>query len=129
MARNKLKLNRDKTELLVISSKHRPCPSLDSILAGDYRVRPSNTARNIGVVFDQTLSLEEHVISVCKSALFHLRNIFKIREYLTVESTKALVHAFVTCRLDNCNSLLIGSPKCLIIKLQCIQNCTARLVA
>ena len=47
MARNKLKLNRDKTELLVIGSKHRPCPSLDSILVGDCRVHPSNTARNM----------------------------------------------------------------------------------
>ena len=69
------------------------------------------------------------MISVCKSALFHLRNIVKIREYLTVESTKALIQAFVTCRLDNCNSLLTGSPKYLIAKLQRIQNCAARLVA
>ena len=84
-------------------------------------IHPSNTVRNTGVVFDQTLSLDEHVISVCKSALFHLQNIVKVREYLTVDSTKALVHAFVTCRLDNCNSLLTGSPKYLITKLQRIQ--------
>ena len=44
-----------------------------------------------------------------------------IREYLTVESTKALVHAFDICRLDNCNSLLTRSRKYLIIKLQRIQ--------
>ena len=77
---------------------------------------------------DQTASLDGHVKSVCKSALFHFRNIAKIREYLNVESTKSLVHAFVTCRLDNCNSLLIGSPSFLIQKLQRIQNCVARLV-
>ena len=129
MTRNKLKLNRDKTELLIISSIYLPRPSLDSIVVGDYRVCSSITARNIGVVFDQTLSLEKRVVSVCKSALFHLRNIAKIREYLTVENTKILVHAFVICRLDNCNSLLVGSPKYLIQKLQRIQNCAARLVA
>ena len=49
--------------------------------------------------------------------------------YLTSESTKTLVHACVTCRLDNCNSLLLGSPKYMIQKLQCVQNCAARLVA
>ena len=100
--------------------KHRPCPLLDSILVGECRVCPSNMARNIGVVFDQTLSLDKHLNLVCKSTLFHLRNIVRIREYLTVDSTKALVHAFViiTCRLDNCNLLLTGSPKHLIIKLQ-----------
>ena len=83
----------------------------------------------IGVVFDQTLALDKHVNLIRKSALFHLRNIVKVREYLTVKSTKALVHAFVTCRLDNCNPLLTGSPKYLITKLQRIQNCAVRLKA
>ena len=129
MTRNKLKLNRDKTELLVISSRNRPRTSLDSIVVGNCRVCPSVSARNIGVVFDQTLSLEKHVNSVCKAALFHLRNIAKIGEYLTVDNTNILVHAFVICRLDNCISLLVGSPKYLFQKLQRIQNCTARLVA
>ena len=96
---------------------------------GNCRVCPSVLARNIGVVFDQTLSLEKHVNSPRKASLFHLRNIAKIREYLTVNSTKSLVHAFVICRLDNCNSLLEGSPKYLFQKLQRIQNCAARLVA
>jgi len=51
MSCNKLKLNRVKTELLVISSKYRPCPSLDTILVGDHRVERFDKARNIGVVF------------------------------------------------------------------------------
>ena len=67
--------------------------------------------------------------SVCKSALFHLWNIAKIRMYLTSESTKTLVHGYVTCRLDNCNSLLLGSPKYVIQKVQRVQNCAACLVA
>ena len=51
MARNKLKQKRDKTELLVIRSKHRPCRVLDSMMVGDCCICPSNTVRNIGVVF------------------------------------------------------------------------------
>ena len=86
------------------------CYASDSILVGDFYVRPSDTARTIGVVFDKTMSFDKNVNSVCKSAVFHLRNIAKIRNYLTIENTKALVHSFVTCRLDNCNSLLVGSP-------------------
>ena len=117
------------TELLVISSKYRPRPSLDSILVGDHRVNRFDKAWNIGVVLDETLSLDNHVNSVCKSALFHLWNIAKIRMYLTSESTKTLVHAYVSCRLDNCDSLLLGSPKYMIQKLQRVQNCAARLVA
>ena len=108
---------------------NRPRPSLDSILVGDHRVNRSDKARNIGVAFDETLSLDKHVSSVCKSVLFHLWNIAKIRIYLTSESTKTLFHAYVTWRLDNCNSLLLGSPKYMIQKLQRVQNCAARVVA
>ena len=64
MSFNKLKLNRDKTELLVISLKYRPRPSLDSILVVDHRVEWSDKARNIGVVFDETFSLDKHVSCV-----------------------------------------------------------------
>ena len=78
MSCNKLNLNRDKTELLVIRLNYRPRPSLDSILVGDHRVKRSDKARNIGVVFDENLPLDKHVSSVCKSALFHLWNIAKI---------------------------------------------------
>ena len=65
---------------------------------------------------------------ICKAFLYHIRNIACIRRFLSEECTKALVHAFVTCRLDNCNSLLHGLPKNQIEKLQRVQNCAARLV-
>ena len=46
-----------------------------------------------------------------------------------MKNTKTLVHAFVTCRLDNDgNALLYGLPKYLIAKLQAVLNCAARLI-
>lgn len=74
---------------------------------------PSHFARNIGVIFDNKLNKERQVSAICKSAFFHIRNIPRIRKFLSVDSAKASVHAFVTCRLDNnyCNSLLYGLPK------------------
>ena len=59
---------------------------------------------------------------------YHLHNIRRIRKFLTVESTKVLVHAFIMGRIDYCNHLLHGLPTTHINKLQCVQNAAARLI-
>ena len=99
MSLNKLKLNDDKTELLVIGSGNLSASQLPSFTATDGSViQPSHSAKNIGVIFDNKLNMERQVSAICKSAFFHIRNISRIRKFLSVSSTKALVHAFVTCR-------------------------------
>ena len=130
MSLNRLKLNGDKTELLVFGSKHRPVYQLLSFTAVDGSViKPSQSASNIGVIFDNKLNMECQVAAICKSAFFYICNISSIRKFLSAESTKMLVHAFVMCRLDNCNSLLYGLPKYLIHRLQfVVQNCALRLI-
>ena len=129
MLLNKLKLNQDKSELLVLHAKHRPSPSLDFVGVGDSNIVPSDFARNIGVVFDITFSLERHVIELCKTAFYHIRSISRIRKYLSYDTTKVLIHAFITSRLDNCNSLLYNLPKYLINRLQYVFNSAAKLVS
>ena len=52
----------------------------------------------------------------------------RIRKYLSRSVTESLVHAFITSRIDYCNSLLYGLPNSHIMKLQRIQNAAARLV-
>ena len=46
----------------------------------------------------------------------------------TIDATKTLLCAFVLSKRDYCNSLLSGSPKHLLDKLQKVQNSAARLV-
>ena len=129
MSLNKLKLNSEKTELLVIGSQNLSASQFTSFTAIDGSViQPSQFVRNIGVIFDNKLNMERQVAAICKSAFFHIRNISRIRKFLSVNCTKAFVHAFVPCRLDNCNSLLYGLPKYLVHRLQLAQNCAARLI-
>ena len=44
------------------------------------------------------------------------------------KTTKTLVHAFVTSKVDYCNSLLYGVPKYLLQRLQRVLNYAARIV-
>ena len=128
MLSNNLKLNNDKTELLVLHSKFRPKPSIGDVSVGNIQVSPSDEARNLGAIFDSTISYERHISELCKSAFYHIRNISHVRKYLSAESTEKLVHALVTSRLDNGNALLFGLPDHLIKRLQSILNAAARLI-
>ena len=128
MVINKLKINQDKTEVVLISSWYRPRPPLESLQIGNVTVVPSPRARNRGVIFDKCFNFEDHIKSICKSSHYHIRNIAKIRKYIDEESAEIVVHALVTVKLDSCNSLLYGLPQHLISRLQSIQNTAARVV-
>ena len=91
-------------------------------------INPSKTARNIGVLFDSSLSMEEHIKASCKSAFFHLSIIARIRKHLLAQAAEALIHSLVTSKVDFCNSLLYGVPIQPIQKLKSVQNSAARLL-
>ena len=129
MATNSLKLNDDKTVFLLVGRKAQISKvSLDSFLVGESVIPKSDTAVNLGTLWDSELNLKLHVEKTCNSALYHLRNIYKIRKCLSKSDTETLVHAYITSRLDYCNSLLINLPDYLIGNLQMVQNAAARLV-
>ena len=71
--------------------------------------------------------MKEHIKTVCKSAMAAIRCIGQIRGFLTNQATLTLVHAFVTSRIDSCNSLLFGLPATDIHRIQMLQNIAARL--
>ena len=79
--------------------------------------------------FDSNLNLQEQIHKTCKSGFLHLYNIRRIRKYLSQESARTLVHAFIIGRIDYCNSLLFGLPSTHLPKLQRLQNAAARLIS
>ncbi len=129
MSDNFLKLNADKTELLLIGNPKRVSKVQSFQLAvGDAVVRPSASARNLGVIFDDTLSFKQFCLKSASAATFHIRSLSRIRSHLSHDLTRRLCTSFVLSRLDYCNSLLAGLPKCSLRPLQLAQNMAARLV-
>ncbi len=88
----------------------------------------SSTVTHLGVILDSNLSFENHISNVTKTAFFHLRNISKLRNMLSVSDAEKLVHAFMSSRLDYCNALLGGCPASSINKIQIVQNAAARVL-
>ena len=127
---NRLKCNDSKTEVLVMSSKHTPLSwqNMPPLSIGNCNIVPSSNIRNLGVTMDEHLTLFTHVNSIVRSAFLKIREISYYRRFLTLDSTKTLMHAYVTSRVDYCNSLLFGLPNNLIRKLQSVLNTAARVV-
>ena len=127
IACNGLKLNPDKTELIVFHSKHSPrftvraAGSLSTTAASPY-------IKNLGVYLDSSMSMTKHVDNIVRTCYLYIRNISRIRPYLSVKSCQSLVQAYVISRLDYCNSLLYSLPSRTISRLQRIQNNAARLI-
>ena len=126
---NDLKLNGDKTEVLHITSRFRNSSPLPCVQICNSSIEPVESARNLGVIVQNDLKMDLFVNNICRSASFALYRIGQIRKFLDKKCTEMLVHAFITCRLDQCNSLLYTLPESQIAKLQRIQNSAARLVS
>jgi len=69
-----------------------------------------------------------HIAALSRSCFFHLRWLRAKKQSLTYDATRTLVHAFVSSRLDSCNSLLAGVSSQLLQRLQVVQNAATRVV-
>jgi len=74
------------------------------------------------------LTLSAHVAALSRSGYYQLRQLRQLVQSMTVEAAITAAAAFISCRLDYCNSLLYGLPHILLRKLQSVQNATARLI-
>ena len=129
MLTDRLIINDDKTEFLVIGTRQQLSKvNIDSLCVGNATVLPSSEAKNLSCWLDNQLKMVSHINKTCKAAFFYLFNIRRIRKFLSSENTQVLVNAFVTSRLDYCNSVLYGLPTTELQKLQRVQNAAARLI-
>ena len=91
----------------------------------DNIVKASESVRNLGILFDRALIMEKHSVAVAKTCYFHLRNIGRIRPFITDSACKTLINSMVTSRLDYSNALLTGTSGSVTDRLQLVQNTAA----
>ena len=110
MRSSKLKLNPDKTEDLLFGTKlHRkefmkysPAKLLDQ------EITPTDSTRNLGIVFDGGLNFRKHISLVCRSCYYHICDLRRLRRY--------------------CNGFLYNVTNRELNRLQEVQNCLAQVV-
>lgn len=118
---HRLMFNDSKTEFLVIGSSQQ----LSKVTIPS--IKPLKHVRNLGAWFDNHMSMNTHTGKMCSKAFGGLYNIRQIRKYLSAESTKCLIYAFVTSHLDYCNALLYKLPQYQYDRLEKAPNTAARV--
>ena len=113
MGNNKLKLNPDKTEFMVIGDDQ-----IRSYLKSSFPVsllgntmEPAESVKNLGVILDAENSMHRHVANLCRISYYHLRELQSVRRYLNHETAVKVANASVSSRLDYCNSLLYNTKR------------------
>ena len=126
MCQNFLKLNEEKTEVVVFGAKEERLKVRAQLQTT--MLKTTDKARNLGVVMDSDLNFNSHINIIKKSAYYHLKNISRVRGLMSQQDLEKLVHAFIFSRLDYCNGVFTGLPKKSIRQLQLIQNAAARVL-
>jgi len=129
LSSSRLRLNSSKSLVIWLGGKHQVTKvSADCVPILSTTVPIVESVRDLGLVLDSQLIMCAHVNSVCRSAYYQLRQLRPVVCSLSADAAWTVVQAFVSSRLDYCNSVIYGAADGLIQRLQAVQNAAARLV-
>ena len=124
---NKLKLNDDKTEVILINPKKYDIP-FDHLTVGSEVIDFAESAKNLGVHIDEDLSMKCHFSNLSKAIYFEIRRLKTMSRFVNESCLKTLATSFILSRMDYCNALFKNLNAYQIQSLQKLQNFAAKVV-
>ena len=111
MSSNFLSLNPSKTEFLIIClpqqlSKLRS-PTI--YLSNDVTLTPVDSARNLGVIFDN-LTFSRHISAISKSCFHEIRDLRRMCNIIDLTTACIIATSLIHSKVNYCNSLLLNFP-------------------
>ena len=127
---NTLRLNVNKTELMLVTSKiSKHLHNIPTSITVGYAQIPFKlSVKNLGLTLDSHLTFNAHVSNIARTCYFELRRLASIRRLLTSTATATHVSALGLSRIDYCISLLLGSTHDVTSNLQRMHNYSARVI-
>ena len=126
MTENFLKLNTDKTKLQVFNPRSR----IDDfqLKYEDENINCDNLVCMLGVKLKNNINFDDFISQKIRACNFHLRNLWHIKNGLSLEARVILVTNLILTTLDYCNGILINSTKKRLKPLQIVLNKAIRFI-
>ena len=129
MNETRLKMNPNKTEVVLFGSRHQLNKLNDvSIKVLEDRITSNKECKYLGAWLDETMSFRSHVKNRCKAAIANICRIMHIQHFINQETCEILVYSLVISHLDYANGILTGVSECVPNELQRVQNWVAKLI-
>jgi hypothetical protein len=127
---NLLLLNPGKTHLMVYG-----CRQLVSKLPENFHISllgkevfPSETVKDLGVIFDPYLDFNEHTIKVTCSCMSILGQINRVKHVFDKELLISIIYTLAFTKLYYCSSVWSTTSERNLKKLQSVQNFVSRII-
>ena len=132
MANNFLKLNVDKTQILVCGSSTNLELYNSRILEFNWLVGDnccfSTDGKTLGVKLDNSLKFNTMINDTCRAGYFKLNKLKNMRMVLDEELKLSLVKCFILSKIDYCNILLNQTTNQQLKRLQKLVNASVRFI-
>jgi len=89
MSSNRLKLNGDKTEFIWLGTRTQLAKvNVTPLVIKGQSVTPSDKVRDLGVIIDNELKVDDHVRNVVRRCFYQLRQLRSVRQSLTTDTRR-----------------------------------------
>ena len=117
---------------MLIIGTHQQLSKIDIgntfIEIGNSKIKPSSNIKNLGIIFDQTFTLDSHIKNLNQKCYYQLIKLQQLKKCIDRSTLEMVIHSFISSKIDYCNILFHNLPKYQIKKVQRIQNSAARLL-
>ena len=129
MHKNRLRMNDQKTEFIMFSSRGLAKKiDTDCVNVNGTTIQKGEVIKYLGIWLDSQLNFKHHITMKYRVVMLNLQRIKMIQKYLTKDVANTLSLGLVISHLDYCNAILAGLPDTDISHLQRIQNICAKTV-
>ena len=126
MSHNFMMLNDDKTEFIDIGYYVSPLKSIE--LLNNITIKPATHAKNLGFMFDHSMSLENQISYVSQMCYLNLRDLKRIACRLNHDLKVQLVQSNILSIRDYCNATYGALTEKNLNTLQVLQNNAVRFI-